>query len=80
MDMKDTQTTSTGVKPPSEFWKQTKSGRWYYDEEAAADKHLMETLSKLDELAADAAMSKRQHFAQKKEALPRMAVLLSPLY
>lgn len=50
--MKDTQTTSTGVKPPSEFWKQTKSGRWYYDEEAAADKHLMETLSKLDELVA----------------------------
>lgn len=53
MDMKDTQTTSTGVKPPSEFWKQTKSGRWYYDEEAAADKHLMETLSKLDELVAE---------------------------
>ena len=33
-----------------------------------------------EDMAADAAMSKRQHFAQKKEALPRMAVLLSPLY
>lgn len=33
-----------------------------------------------EDMAADAAMSKRQHFTQKKEALPRMAVLLSPLY
>lgn len=33
-----------------------------------------------EDMAADAAMSKRQHFAQKKEELPRMAVLLSPLY
>ena len=33
-----------------------------------------------EDMAADAAMSKRQHFAQKKEALPRMAALLSPLY
>lgn len=46
MDMKDTQTTSTGVKPPFEFWKQTKSGRWYYDEEAAEDKHLMAFLAR----------------------------------
>ena len=40
MDMKDTQTTSTGVKPPSEFWKQTKSGRWYYDGDFAAYQQL----------------------------------------
>ena len=31
-------------------------------------------------LQCTGAMSKRQHFAQKKEELPRMAVLLSPLY
>ena len=32
-----------------------------------------------EDMAADAATPKRQHFAQK-EALPRMAVFLSPLY